>query len=406
MIFRQIRNKLVFSFCTFIALLLVVIAAGTYAYFRHSTRELIFNQQFTMIDRLTHDLGHHLTQAHSLLINISSSAVPLHARNGEAVHKWLQNRPGALAYFSLGLIVLDPQGSLVASNPPMPDKYGTSFANRDYFIKSMATGKPFISGPTATPVNNQPAIMITVPLRAEDGSINGLLCGAIDILDTNGVIGSLRDIRIGSTGYLYLYAPDRTMIMHPDADRIMKTAVKPGLNKLFDAALKGFEGSGETVNLRGLPVLGSFKRLQSTGWILVANYPISEAYQPITRFRNYYLLGMLLVLLAAITMAWKLGIGISGPLSSFTLRIRELTRAGSDKKQRLDEGLADELGLLAVSFNSLLDEVQRREQDLRQSEERLRLITSSAQDAIVMLDEAGDIVYWNEAAVRMFGYCR
>jgi PAS domain S-box-containing protein len=406
MIFRQIRKKLVFSFCTFITLLLVVIAAGTYAYFRHSTRQLIFNQQSSMIGRLAHDLDHHLTQAHSILINISNSAGPLNTGNGEAAYKWLQNRPGALSYFSLGLIVLDKQGTLVASNPAMPDKIGTSFARRDFFITSMSTGKPFISGSLVPLVNDHPAIMMTVPLRADDGSIQGLLCGAIDILDTKGLIGSLRDIRIGSTGYLYMYAPDRTMIMHPDASRIMKKDVMPGMNKLFDRALEGFEGSGETVNSRGLQFLASFKRLQSTGWILVANYPISEAYQPITRFRNYYLLGMFLVLLAAITLAWKLGVGISGPLSNFTLRIKELSRLGSDKKQRLDEGRADELGLLAVSFNTLLDEVQRREQDLQQSEELLHLITSSAQDAIIMLDEAGKIVFWNEAAIRMFGYFR
>jgi PAS domain S-box-containing protein len=41
---------------------------------------------------------------------------------------------------------------------------------------------------------------------------------------------------------------------------------------------------------------------------------------------------------------------------------------------------------------------------LRESEETLRTIASSAQDAIVMLDNDGNIALWNAAAEKMFGY--
>ena len=53
-----------------------------------------------------------------------------------------------------------------------------------------------------------------------------------------------------------------------------------------------------------------------------------------------------------------------------------------------------------------ITERKQAEQALQSSEERLRLITSSAQDAIIMLDEAGNINFWNEAAEKIFGYAR
>ena len=43
-------------------------------------------------------------------------------------------------------------------------------------------------------------------------------------------------------------------------------------------------------------------------------------------------------------------------------------------------------------------------QALAESEERLRMITKAAQDAILMLDDLGRIVFWNDAATRIFGY--
>jgi len=51
-----------------------------------------------------------------------------------------------------------------------------------------------------------------------------------------------------------------------------------------------------------------------------------------------------------------------------------------------------------------ISELKRIEQGLRSSEEKFRSISSSAQDAIIMMDSNGLITYWNEAAERIFGY--
>ncbi len=46
------------------------------------------------------------------------------------------------------------------------------------------------------------------------------------------------------------------------------------------------------------------------------------------------------------------------------------------------------------------------EEALRESEEKFRSISTSAQDGIIMMDNDGNISYWNEAAERMFGYTK
>ncbi len=46
------------------------------------------------------------------------------------------------------------------------------------------------------------------------------------------------------------------------------------------------------------------------------------------------------------------------------------------------------------------------EQAIRASEEKLRTISESALDAVVMIDSAGRVVHWNAAAERTFGYAR
>lgn len=42
--------------------------------------------------------------------------------------------------------------------------------------------------------------------------------------------------------------------------------------------------------------------------------------------------------------------------------------------------------------------------DLRESEEKFKAITQAVQDVIIMMDEKGQVVFWNQAAERILGY--
>jgi len=61
-----------------------------------------------------------------------------------------------------------------------------------------------------------------------------------------------------------------------------------------------------------------------------------------------------------------------------------------------------------ISLVSLLDITERKqiEESLRESEEKLRVITESTNDAIVAIDGEGRIYYWNPAAEKIFGFTK
>ncbi len=81
-----------------------------------------------------------------------------------------------------------------------------------------------------------------------------------------------------------------------------------------------------------------------------------------------------------------------GILHLFTCKLKPFTAEDIDFFQTL-------AGQAAIALRSA-----RLIEDLRESEERFRIMAASAQDAIVMLDKEGKVSFWNKAAERIFGY--
>jgi PAS domain S-box-containing protein len=57
-----------------------------------------------------------------------------------------------------------------------------------------------------------------------------------------------------------------------------------------------------------------------------------------------------------------------------------------------------------IEYNLDITERRKAEEKLRMSEQKNRIITSTARDAIIMLDADGHVLFWNPAAEMIFGY--
>ncbi len=68
------------------------------------------------------------------------------------------------------------------------------------------------------------------------------------------------------------------------------------------------------------------------------------------------------------------------------------------------KNLAQDLTSMADQYHEIQTARSQAETALRESEENFRNLTSSAHDAIIMMDHHGDITFWNEAAETFFGY--
>jgi len=132
---------------------------------------------------------------------------------------------------------------------------------------------------------------------------------------------------------------------------------------MVDQAFKGFEGSGETVTSKGVPMFISIKHLRTAPWFLGANSPISEAYAPLERAKLYFGLAFVLCTGAMLLITWFIMKQLMSPLTAVTSHMKQLPDKKADDRQIKIQS-SDEIGILTKTFNTMLNTLDRQQESL------------------------------------------
>ena len=87
-------------------------------------------------------------------------------------------------------------------------------------------------------------------------------------------------------------------------------------------------------------------------------------------------------------------------------QVEQMLSRSNEELEALVYARTDELVNANIKLESEIQAHRQAEIRLSESEEIFRSISNAAQDAIVMINDDGDISYWNNAAVEIFGYSR
>lgn len=100
-------------------------------------------------------------------------------------------------------------------------------------------------------------------------------------------------------------------------------------------------------------------------------------------------------------ISWLLRRYVTVPVSRLAFGLQMI---GDGKYEQKIEKLPLEMVGVDSAFNLMVGNLHKREDALRESEERFKAITTAAQDAIIMVDDEMKVVYWNRSATKIFGF--
>lgn len=366
-------------------------------------KSVIGDQQYAVLASTASQVDAQLTARKVLLASLADT-MPLSAGDSPAaMQDFVAHHPVARKEF-VNLHIFNQHGDLLHTEGdnatalmPLPPRA------RDFLEKVFAQGEAVITPPYKSEITGQPSVMILQPVRDGHGKVAMLLGGSIDLVNSD-FIRQIAAQKPGKTGFVFIMTQDGTLLLHPDHRRLLENInARPGYNRATEMALDGFQGWTEATNKAGSEGIYSYKRLQSTDWILGSRFPVDEAFAPMIEMRRHAVLAAALFAGIAGLMAWLAIQMLLRPLGRLHRNIADI-RTGSAGIDVLPRGRRDEIGELGAAFYELMAEREEAQKVIRDSETFISNVLERAPDAFVSCENTGIVTKWNAAAERTFGW--
>ncbi len=316
----------------------------------------------------------------------------------------LSQRVGSSGY----LYCIDSQGIAVVH--PVPAVEGTDASNFDFVQEQMRRkqgyleyewrnpGEPYKSKKALYMVYFEPLDWI-ISVSCYRSELNKLL-NPDDFRDT------VLSLRFGESGYSYVFDDQGTVLIHPSLKGVnvlsyqnvptdfVRTMLDRGSGMMEYRWRNPEEPSARTK-------MAVYESLPEYGWVVVSSAYPGEVLKPVRIARNLSYGGLALLLLAAGVTAYLLSGRLTRPVEAMVRRLDENAHTGGNHP--LPVAADSELARLAREFNTFLDLIHRKNEELRRERDFSRALIDASPAYIIILDPQGRIRLINPAFCRTLG---
>jgi diguanylate cyclase (GGDEF)-like protein/PAS domain S-box-containing protein len=382
---------------------IVFVALNT---FRAQLASVLASDQQLLVERVAENVDHRLallqTSLQASARKIGAGDLSTYAR-AQAV---LERNDGLAAIFDRSVFLFSANGKLMAERPYRQDRLGMDATFRPYMRDTIRTRQPVISEPFKTNVGDDNIVLVlTHPILDDKGDLVGVLTGSIGLTQPD-MLGTIARMVIGQTGHITITTGDGKVIMDRDKGRLSKPLFEPGHDALFDRALAGFEGTGQSVDEAGRPAFVTYRKTRSAGWIISATYPMEEAYRKVDQFVHAFLWMLGAAALVVLSAIWLLTRYMTRPLDALSRHIGAYTAREGRIEPLAGKGGSGEVRLLTRAFNALTQRLNDREESLFKALRHYQLITETSTDLITRHAGDGTILFSSGASETVLGLPR
>lgn len=380
---------------------LLVLSGATYLFARHELQQTIATNQTATVTGLAGQMDENLAGTRAYLQYLAAHLLQ-HTKTNSQIQAILLHHDESRLFFDAGILLLSPDGKIMAEVPYQPARIGLDCSHREYFRQVITTGKAAISPPYRVSIPpHLPVIAFAMPYRDQQHQLRGVLVGR-QSLQKSSFLQKLIDAPLGKSGYFYLFNQQRTLLIHPDASRVL-SVVPEGKNKAIEAALQGREGTWENLNSQGINGLTSIKRLKEAPWYLAAHYPLTEAYAPLQRAKYAFVAVLLTSMSLVVVAVWFSMRPVVAPLQRLTAHLQHLGSKQGEQRF-LSVETSDEIGRLTTVFNELLQELDDDAAAQEEAAGIYRVVAEFTNEVAIWQLENGDIRYISPNCFKILGY--
>lgn len=228
---------------------------------------------------------------------------------------------------------------------------GTDYSQDAGFLAARSGALHF--SPVSFRKGTEPYTRIAVPARLGADTV------ALADLNLKFVWDSVSGIKFGRTGYAYVVDGSGRLIAHPDLKLVLQNSDFSRLSQI-----RATHGAVRARSHAGTEIIAASASMAASGWMVVVEQPIAEAYAPVyanlTRLAIVAALSLVLAALGALAVARRM----AAPVKALETGAMQLAAGRLDYRVRIETG--DELELLSNQFNAMADNLRQSHDGLEQ----------------------------------------
>ncbi|MCL5959495.1 MAG: ATP-binding protein, partial [Chloroflexi bacterium] len=265
---------------------------------------------------------------------------------------------------------LDTRGRIVASSNARA--IGLDAQESDYFQEIAQGRQTAVSNLFPAPDGGMPVFAIAQAVRSAEGSWQGVIVALVDA-QRLGVL-EIPIERGGDAAVAIIDERGFLVYRSPEVERSWEQRNLLPTQPLIRKALAGEEVTGTFVSsMDGRERMAGFVPIRSIGWVASASIPVSRAMAPVMQDLLAEIGTLLFIATLAFLVAMRLSHSITAPIEY--LQKRALGLAHQEPTPSAKAAGPIELERLAEAFSEMSEEIQTREQRIRQINEQLAVST-------------------------------
>jgi len=353
----------------------LIILLGSFTVYQ-KTRE--FRMKNSILSQsISRNLSAHIGDAEIGLSSLSSSIT----RYDPFWYGWVLNNFIQAYHHFERLIYLDANGRVLATSPM--ESHGPMAITR--FTSILGKEPKILSDPVISPVSDNPAIYIGV--RGDNGN---MLIGELSLRELYRHVSNLLPVDEGTIILCDAYGK---LISHPDFDLVRQQINIGGISLLSEPT---HGGSNSAIYMdQDTYYLGTVSQVPATSWRLIIAKPLDKVFYPILST----LLALLTIILSlffifAHFLQHRLRYRVVLPLAQFTESIELTAKGRYELPPRGERTSFTELAIIEEKFNDMVRQINLRETEIKESEERFRQLVENIHEVYWITDIADNRVIY------------
>jgi|AntRauTorcE11897_2_1112592.scaffolds.fasta_scaffold03815_4 signal transduction histidine kinase/DNA-binding response OmpR family regulator len=271
-------------------------------------------------------------------------------------------------YFNGGLVVFDPEGTVVAEVPKNSGRIDLDIFTNEYFQELRTTRQPMITSPRLNSSLDEVSFYTLVPVLNQRKELQGYLVG-ITLFKSKNFLVRLGEEKIEEGGRYYVLDETNNLVVAASKPSLSMQSLPPeGINPLFDTLREG-NTRGQVDKQDEGEFYYASTYLPKMGWTVIRATPAETIRAPVRQVTQSLLGYSLLAIIAVSLLLFVLLRRILAPLSRATDTLDAINK-GQQQVSPLSEESTDEVGVLVKAFNTLLRSLQDQGVQLQAAKEK------------------------------------